>query len=116
MGKYRSIVLAKLPSPPTLPMLREMLIKTRELPGSTVQIPFGNAGSEAYGLSACIIQKDEASVCSWILFRGESSDSAVEWSYVGDDAEQVISYLTTRFPGWSQQSKLLTPEVHAFKI
>jgi hypothetical protein len=117
MGKYRSIVLAKLTAPPTLQMVRDMLIKIQELPGSTVQIPFGNNGSEEYSLSGCATEETEGSVCHWTLYRGggESPPSAIEWTYSGGNTDQVVSYLATRFPGWSQQSKVVAPEVQASK-
>jgi hypothetical protein len=107
--------MARLTSPPTTQMVREMLIKSRELPGSVVQILFGNDGSQEYSLSACSILEADVAVCSWTLSRGDDAASAIDWTYDGDDADQVSSYITTRFPGWSQQSKLITPEIQAVK-
>jgi hypothetical protein len=109
IGRNRLIRLPKISSLPSRQNLREMLMKAQEMPGSIIELSFGDT-SENYSLTSA---KEQRKDCVWTLYRGEGATSMVEWSHASNDPEQVLGFITAQFPGWSMKSKVLTEEMVA---
>jgi hypothetical protein len=84
-----------------------MIMKAQEMPGSLIELSFGDT-SENYSLTSA---KEQRKDCVWTLYRGEGATSMVEWSHASNDPEQVLGFITAQFPGWSMKSKVLTEEM-----
>ena len=112
IGRNRLIRLPKISSLPTRQILRDMIMRAQELPGSIIELSFGDT-TEVYSLTAAKEQRKE---CVWTLYRGEGATSMVEWAHSSSDPEQVLGFITAQFPGWSMKSKVLTEEIMAPQV
>lgn len=75
-------------------------------PGSTVELTFGQS-PESLSLTA-VKDRAHGEALLWMLYRGEGSASALEWSHVTPDYERIYNLICTQFPGWDLKPKTLT--------
>jgi hypothetical protein len=90
-----------------------MFQEARNSPGRVIQQPFKvklplNDASESFSLA---VATERAGSCSWMLYRGEGSNSFVDWSKSTFELTDVATMLLMAFPGFETESDTLAATV-----
>ncbi|MBC8000429.1 MAG: DUF4388 domain-containing protein, partial [Leptolyngbya sp.] len=91
----KTIRLQKQPHPPTETQIDELLASAKANVGSTVELPFAEAG-EPYVLSS--YSESAKGNCFWMFYRGVGPNSALLWSMNTDDPGLIHHLMTSQFP------------------
>lgn len=96
--------LPKQASIPDLKQIQALQTQAQANAGRTVELPFGEP-PEDYILT---VFRDRAKGdWLWMLYRGDGSDSFLEWSYVTHDAGVIHNVISAQFPGASLKRSVL---------
>ncbi len=109
-GKQKSqqikkpIQLPHQPHPPTVKELQKMLDETLHGSGTSVQMPFGEA-PECFTIT--VSRDPMRGIVHWMLYRGEGSQSFLEWDQVTSDPNWVFNLIEAAFPQMGKRKTLI---------
>jgi len=97
----------RLPKQAALPsrsQLKSVFAEVETNQYSRVELPFGDP-PEDYCLTAMLDRVKGG--CQWSLYRGQGSQSALEWTLTSNDWEQIHNLICAQFPGWELKTRTL---------
>lgn len=99
----KPIQLPHQPNPPTVKDLQKMLDETLHGSGISVQMPFG----ESPEIFTITVSRDPMrGIVHWMLYRGEGSQSFLEWDQVTTDPNWVFNLIEAAFPQMGKRKTL----------
>jgi diguanylate cyclase (GGDEF)-like protein len=99
----KPIQLPHQPGPPSVRQLQKMLDETLHGTGFSVQMPFG----ESPEMFTITVSRDPMrGIVHWMLYRGEGSQSFLEWDQVTSDPNWVFNLIEAAFPQMSKRKTL----------
>lgn len=99
----KSIQLPHQPGPPTVRQLQKMLDDTLHGSGVMVQLPFGEP-PECFAIT--VTRDPMRGIVHWMLYRGEGSQSILEWEQVTSDPNWVFNLIEAAFPQMGKRKTL----------
>ncbi len=90
---------------PTRMQLRSLFLEADQNINCLIELPFGDS-PEIYSIA--VLRARAGSVCQWSLYRGEGTNSVLEWNHSSNDWEQIHGAIAAHFPGWELKGKVLT--------